>query len=1026
MFCDLVGSTALSTKLDPEDLREVMSAYHECAADVVTRFGGYVAKYMGDGVLVYFGFPEAHETDAENAMRSALALIHEIDELFGKAGGHQVRVGIATGLVVVGELVGAGEVQERNVVGEPPNLAARLQSMAQPNTAIVDVTTRRLAGDLFEYEPVGSAGLKGFQEPVRAWRVLRERTLAGRFEVLRSTSRTPLIGRQEEVELLTRRWQQVQTGEGSVVLLSGEPGIGKSRLATALEESLAPETYVCLRYFCQPQHQGSALQPIIAQLQHAAGFNATDLPAEKLAKVEKMLTPWGVDAAEIELFAGILGLALVAPASASNDPQAKRRKALAALIAQIEKLAQRSPVLMLFEDAHWADPTSIELLTLIIERLQRLPVLLVVTFRPDFQAPWVGQPNVTALTLNRLSQRERAILVNHITGGKALPLGLLDQIVERTDGVPLFVEELTKAMLESEQLQEDCDRYVIEQPMQPLAIPTTLQASLMARVDRLGPAREVLQIGAAIGREFSYEVLAAVAGLPDGILQDALIRLTESVLLFLRGAPPNATYTFKHALMQDTAYSTMLRARRQQLHLAIACVLEEQFPDVVNSIPEVIAQQFERAGDHKRAIRYWRQAADRDLRRFALKESMAHYSNALRLIAAMPDTPERADLELSVCLGLGMAQQIGIGPTSKESAETYRRALTLAEALPDHGRERFLANWGLWFHSTMASSSAEAFRLGESLVATARELNDPDLLVEAYHARVPGMVWKGDIAAMKDAALEVVRRYDRERHRDNAYYFGGHDSRVCALSFHAMSLWGLGLADQARQAVRTCIEDARSLGHAFSLAHSLNMGSHTLLLLDDRASCQEIADELFPLAERNKFPWPLAQARFLRAWLAAQSGDSDGIELMVKALDEPSSANFRPMLLALIATELLRAERFSEAIATLDPARYHAHNTESRFYGPEVIRLRGAVLLAQSRDNAAEAESAFKEAIALAFAQSCRAIELRASVSLAMLFGESGRRADARDLLMPVYSSFTEGLDGVDLRAAKQLLEQLN
>ena len=839
MFC--VGSTALSTRLDPEDLREVIAAYHKSVTQVVTGFGGYVAKYMGDGVLVYFGYPEASETDAENAVRAALALIGAVSQLVVAGIHHEVRVGLATGLVVVGELIGAGEAQERNIVGETPNLAERLQSAAAPNTVVIAPITRRLAGDLFEYEAIAPTQLKGFQEPIGAWRVLRERTVASRFEAFRAATQSPLVGREEEMELLLRRWRQIKNNEGRVVLLAGEPGIGKSRLTAALEDQIKDDAYTCLRYFCQPHHQGSALQPVLAQLAHAAGFAHDDSTVDKRTKLETLLAreaPSG--AVEVELFAELLGLAEPTSSqhSAERDPQIRRRKILTALIEQLETLTRRGPVLMLFEDVHWADPTTLELLTLTIDRLQSLPIFLIISFRPEYQPSWTGLPHVTMMTLNRLSQRERTVLVDHITGGKKLPPGLLDQIVERTDGVPLFVEELTKAVLESEQLHDTGDRYVLDQPTQELAIPTTLQASLMARVDRLGSAREVLQIGAAIGREFSYEVLAAVAGLPDVVLQDALIRLTEAELVSLRGTPPNATYTFRHALIQDSAYSNMLRARRQQLHSAIATVLENRFPDLVKSAPELIAQQFERAGQSEKAIHYWLQAGERDLRRFAMKESIAHYSSALRLVMAMPETPQRSGLELEVCLRLALAQLIGIGPTAKESGEYYKRALKLSHTVPGYGRERFLATWGVWFSETMNRRSVEAFRLADDLVTIARELDDPDLLVEAYHAQMPGLLWQADFLATKEAAQEVIRLYDRERHRDHAYYFGGHDSRVCALSFYAMTFWGLGFPDQAARMVRRCIEDARALGHTFSLAHGLNMGSLTFLLLHDVEECR--------------------------------------------------------------------------------------------------------------------------------------------------------------------------------------------
>jgi class 3 adenylate cyclase/tetratricopeptide (TPR) repeat protein len=998
MFSDLVGSTALSARMDPEDLREVISAYHKCAAEIVRRFGGFVSQYLGDGMLVYFGYPQAHEDDAERSVRAALELVTAVGALKTHAP-LQARVGIATGLVVVGDLVDAGGSQERGIIGETPNLAARLQGIAQPNMVVIGESTRRLLGNLFELEDLGARELKGITGPVPTFAVLRTRSVESRFEALHASGVTALVGREEESELLLRRWARAKTGEGQVVLLSGEAGIGKSRLTAALQDNLKDEAHVCLRYFCEAHHQGSALQPFVAQLQHAAGFTRDDTPAEKQAKLGKLLAPESRNGSpEVEVFANLLGSTDSGSLGAADrDPQRQRRRTLTALIERLDTLASRSPVLMLLEDAHWADPTSIELLTLTIERLQSLPILLIITFRPDYQPPWAGQPHVTMLTLNRFSRREREMLVDRISGGKALPPELLKQIVERTDGVPLFVEELTKAVLESEQLRETGDRYVLDQPTQELAIPTTLQASLMARVDRLGSAREVLQIGAAIGREFSYEILATVADLPDAVLQDALIRLTEAELVSSRGMPPNAVYTFKHALIQDSTYSTMLRARRQKLHSAIAVVLERQFQEVVNSTPEVIAQQFERAGQNEKAIQYWQQAGERDLRRFAMKESIAHYANALRLVTTLPESPERMGLELAVCLRLGLAQLIGFGPSAKESTVNYERALTLARVLGS-GRERFLAAWGVWFHTGPSGRATEALALAEDLVTIARELGDTDLLLEAYHARAPGLLWTAaDFPAAKETAQEVVRLYDRERHRDHAYYFGGHDSRVCAQAHYAITLWGLGFPDQALQMAWRSIEDGRASGHAFSHAHGLGMGSVTFLLLSDENACQAVVNELYPIAERNKFPWSLAYMPLLRGWLNAQQENRDaGIEQMLEAAESPIHTIWRPMILTLIAEQQLRAVHLDAAIATLDRAMNDVQVRHVRFYEPEIIRLRGAILLAQASGNAAKAEAAFRQAMAIAIQQSCRAIELRAAVSLTRLLSNSDRKAEAR------------------------------
>ncbi len=548
----------------------------------------------------------------------------------------------------------------------------------------------------------------------------------------------------------------------------------------------------------------------------------------------------------------------------------------------------------------------------------------------------------------------------------------------------------------------------------------------MARVDRLGSAREVLQIGAAIGREFPYEVLAAVAGMPDVVLQDALIRLTEAELLFLRGTPPNAVYSFKHALVQDTAYSTMLRARRQQLHAAIALVLEKRFPDVVNTTPEVIAQQFERAGQNARAVDYYMRAGDRDLHRFAMKEAVTHYSSALRLVEAMPELAERDGIELGVRLGFGLAQLIAIGPSAPEAAAHYRRALALSRALPGRGRERFLASWGLWFNAGTGGRAAEAAELSDELLSIARELDNRDFLLEAYHAKVPTLLRNADFVGVNEAAQEVERLYDRERHRDHAYYFGGHDARMCARAFHSIGLWAVGFPDQAHRMALLSIEDARDLGHAFTLAHALQRGALTMVLLNDVESCRVISDELYPLAERNNFPWQLMDAKFLRGWLVAQSGDLErGIKEMLQAVDHQIFTGFRPMLMPQIVEAQLCARLVDAAKATLEHAFEDARTQGNLYCLPELHRLRGDILLMQSRADNVEAERSYREAMAMAAGQSCRPLELRAATSLARLLAEHGRREEARGLLAPVYGAFTEGFERPDLQAAKAMLAAL-
>jgi class 3 adenylate cyclase len=662
MFCDLVGSTPLSARLDPEDLRGIIGVYHRCVREIVENFGGFVARYMGDGVLAYFGYPQAHEDDAERATRCGLALVDRVPQL-NQAEELHARVGIATGLVVVG-----GEVVEHDVAGDTPNLAARLQALGEPDSVVIAASTRRLTRDLFEYRDLGELELKGIAGSVPVWQALRPSAVASRFEALRGAALTPLVGRGEEIDLLLRRWARAKAGDGQVVLVSGEPGIGKSRLTAALTERLHGEPHLRLRHFCSPYHQDSALFPFIDQLGRAARFARHDRPVARLEKLEALLARGAPTDQDLALLADLLSL----PASERHplpnlNPYRKKERTLEALIRQLEVLALQQPILMVFEDAHWIDPTSRELLDLTVERVRTLPLLLIVTFRPEFQPTWIGQPQVTMLALNRLDRHDRTALIEQVAGNSVLTDDVIDQIASRTDGVPLFIEELTKSVLES--------------GVPAVGIPITLHGSLMARLDRMSSVRRVAQIGAAIGREFSYALLRAVSDLLEDELQTALSRLVASELVFQRGRPPDAVYAFKHALVQDAAYGSLLRSSRRQMHARIAEALETQSPELIETNPELFAQHYAEAALIEKSVAYWGKAGQRSAARSAMAEAAAQFQKGLDQLALLPDDRRRQRQELEFCSALGAMLRAVKGSAAPEGGHAYARARDLWEQL---------------------------------------------------------------------------------------------------------------------------------------------------------------------------------------------------------------------------------------------------------------------------------------------------------------------------------------------------------
>jgi class 3 adenylate cyclase/predicted ATPase len=1027
MFCDLVGSTGLATRLDPEDLREIIGAYHRAVAETVPGFDGFVAKYMGDGVLIYFGYPRAHEDDAERAVRAGLGLIDAVGRLDVGSVKLQARVGIATGLVVVGDLIGEGSAQEQSVVGETPNLAARLQALAGPEAVVIAASTRRLVGDFFEYRDLGAVEVKGIAAPVPAWQVLRPSVVTSRFEALRGSALTRLVGRDEEIDLLLRRWARAKAGDGQVVLVSGEPGIGKSRITAALAERLHAEAHLRLRYFCSPYHQDSALFPFIDQLGRASGFARDDPPAAMLEKLEALLAQAAPPDEDVAFLADLMSLPGWERHPLPNlSPQRKKERTLEALIRQLEGLARRQPVVIVFEDAHWIDPTSRELLDLTVERVRTLPVLLIVTFRPEFQPPWTGQPQVSMVVLNRLDRHDRTALVAQIAGGKALPDEVVAQIVDRADGVPLFVEELTKSVLESGVLREEVGRYVLDGAMPPFTIPTSLHDSLMSRLDRLGSVRLVAQIGAAIGREFPYALLCAVSRLPEDELQAPLARLVASELVFQRGIPPNAVYSFKHTLVQDAAHGSLLRNSRQQLHAQIAEALETHSPELMDTQPALLARHYAEAGLVEKSVAYWGKAGQRSAARSAMAEAVAQLHKGLDQLALLPDTPERQGRELEFWSALGAVLQAVKGQAAPETGHAYARARELWEQLGSPS-EFLHIPYGQSLHHVFRGELDLAQRLDEDLLRLSRQRNDSTGLVLGHISSGQTLLFAGGFASSRSHFEEALALYDPILCRSLARHAGPHP-QVSALGYLGIDLLCLGYPHQALVQSRAAIAKARGLAHPPSLAASLALGTLLLLLSRDNVALDKRAGQLVAVATEQGFPRWHAQGTICRGWVKVKNGDVvEGISLLrsgSKAYRATGSLSWMPQYFALLARACEIAGQIEEGLTLLDDALEIAERTGERSLEAELNRHKGQLLLRQGHTEAAEV--LYRKALGIAAEQGAKLWELRAAMSLARLRRDQGRGAEARDLLAPVYDWFTEGFDTPDLKEAKALLSELS
>jgi len=1019
LFCDLVGSTMLANRLDPEEMRDLILSYQGVCNTAIRGFDGTITRYIGDGILALFGYPHAHEDDAERAVRSALDIVKAVSTMVVQGGERQeplaVRIGIATGLVVVGDLIGGGAAEEQAVFGETPNLGARLQALAEPNSVVIAMSTRALIGERFDCADLGAHTLKGFAEPVRAWRVLAPRRVGSRFEAAQPVGVSPLVGRKEHLARLLWLWQEANQHRGRAVLLGGEAGIGKSRVVEALRERIQDTPHVLLRYQCSPHYINTALYPVIQQIENAAGIGHEDTPSLKLDKLAAWVQAGPDFADAVSLLGALLSIPTGAryPAQAMS-PQLQKDRTFGLLLDLMQRLARERPVLMVGEDLHWADPTTLEFLGRLIALVGDMNILIVLTLRPEFTAPWRDLPHVERRDLERLAPEEALGLAMQVAGVQQLPKSLIEQVVARTDGVPLFVEELTRALLGAGLVDAST-------PLPPYSIPFTLQDSLMARLDQLGRAKLVAQVSGAIGREFSYEMLEAVVPLSRERLREDLQVLEQTGLVRARQGSGSPVYTFKHALVQEAAYQSMLIARRRDLHLRIAEVLENRFPQTARDAPELVAHHWTEAGIAERAIASWLVAGLRASERSEYREAIGHLRRGLALIPKLTDEQTRRERELELLLALGPALITTEGGGTPGVGTLYSRALELCEGTPA-SNHHFAAHWGWWRASMDHHMGRER---ADKLLGLAQNLAEPVLLLQAHHCQWATLYMLGahdECRRHIDAGLEL---YDLKHHRTNAVLYGGHDARVCALGERALASWMLGHPNEALEHANSALAWAQELHHVGSRVHAMD---YTLVLQKFRGSVDAVydrADELLSFATEQKLHVHRAKAACFRGWARAMRDDvTGGLNEMLEGISSARNAD-TPTDFALyyemLAEIYARAGRLDDGLCAIDDAFAVAGRYGIVFWNAELHRRRGELLLAAGKN----AASCFQEALACARSQQARFLELRAAVSLARLCLNDGERKTAIEVLRPLYDRFSEGFDTPDLIEARQLIEAL-
>lgn len=1021
MFVDLVGSTEMAARLDAEDMRNVITGYQNTVAGVVSRYEGFVAKFMGDGVLCYFGWPRANEDDAERAVRAGLAIIDSVRTTKAPDGTFlATRIGVATGVVIVGDLIGSGATQEAAVVGETPNLAARLQGIAQPNQLVLPRETRRLLGGTFRLKSVGTKELKGIGTPVETFIVEGETYVESRFSARQPGSLTPIVGRDREIELMLERWALAKSGQGQMAIVSGEAGIGKSRITRAIIDEVVKDDYTRITYQCSPYHADSAFYPVIQQLSFAAGFAQSDGPDTRLDKLEALL---GQTPDTLKLITQMMGLDGTARYGALELTPAQQRahtmKTLANLLVQ---QSQNRPVLLVYEDLHWIDPTSLELLDLLLDAIADQRIMILATARPNFEYGFGGHPIVTRFALNRLGKDQIGDIVAKLTGGKAMPDEIIEIISGRTDGVPLFVEELTKTILESGALKEEGERLVLDGPLSTIAIPTTLHDSLMARLDRLQPIKEVAQTAACIGREFSHDLLAQISLLPEAELAAALDGLIGAELIYRRGLPPEATYLFKHALVRDAAYESQLREKRRAIHARILTALESD-PDIA---PEVLAVHAEAANLSDRAIDLWEAASKAAIARPAFKEGISNLRRAIALINPKVEGGERPVIERALALQvqLGMACLQGVGYAADETKIEMERALDLADLIGDTPL-RFDVVFALWAGRYVRAEHSKALPWSQLLLDEAEKSGDTTELVLANRTRGVYSMMSGRLAEAQSFLDKSLAAYDPAKHDGLAFRFG-QEIGVATHIYHSLNSLLMGDTNRAALHAREAESRALESGHIITICYMHgHFIIHAIIANDDSALLRHL-NALHPIVEEHNLHIWLSMARIASGLLRAGRGDRAGIDRFFD-LDAEMAAGMNGVF---VPTFRVEAGKRALALGLLGPAKDLAamaqdmiETTGERYSLSDLHRLQAG--LANVDGNGEAAEKHLLVAIDVARQQGAKLWELRAAIDLAHIMQEQGRMDEAIALLDPILNRIAEGDCPEDQVAAKKLLAEL-